>query len=407
MILTLSHPTAICNGKLQITGSKSESNRLLLLQALFSGFTIYNASESDDSRVMQVALKSDSEVIDVHHAGTAMRFLTAYFAHLEGREVLLTGSQRMQERPVKILVEALQLLGASIRYEKEEGYPPLRIHGKKLKGGRVTLPANISSQYISALLLIGPVLEEGIQIDLIGKITSLPYINMTLALLESLGVESNFEGQTIRVEPQKKPKRIPQIVESDWSSASYFFSVVALADQSEIHLTSYKKHSLQGDSVLREIYRELGVASSIEEETLKLKKAIVDLPEVLHWDLSKAPDIAQTIAVTCYGLGIGCKLTGLHTLKIKETDRLQALYNELTKLGARIKITKDSLELTSGSNFIANCSVPTYNDHRMAMAFAPLALKIPLTIEDAEVVSKSYPSFWDDLEQINFKINHR
>jgi 3-phosphoshikimate 1-carboxyvinyltransferase len=407
MILTLSHPTAICNGKLQITGSKSESNRLLLLQALFSGFTIDNASESDDSRVMQVALKSDSEVIDVHHAGTAMRFLTAYFAHLEGREVLLTGSQRMQERPVKILVEALQLLGASIRYEKEEGYPPLRIHGKKLKGGRVTLPANISSQYISALLLVGPVLEEGIQMDLIGKITSLPYINMTLALLESLGVESNFEGQTIRVEPQKKPKRIPQIVESDWSSASYFFSVVALADQSEIHLTSYKKHSLQGDSVLREIYRELGVASSIEEETLKLKKAIVDLPEVLHWDLSKAPDIAQTIAVTCYGLGIGCKLTGLHTLKIKETDRLQALYNELTKLGARIKITKDSLELTSGSNFIANCSVPTYNDHRMAMAFAPLALKIPLTIEDAEVVSKSYPSFWDDLEQINFKINHR
>ena len=407
MILTLSHPTAICNGKLQITGSKSESNRLLLLQALFSGFTIDNASESDDSRVMQAALKSDSEVIDVHHAGTAMRFLTAYFAHLEGREVLLTGSQRMQERPVKILVEALQLLGASIRYEKEEGYPPLRIHGKKLKGGRVTLPANISSQYISALLLIGPVLEEGIQMDLIGKITSLPYINMTLALLESLGVESNFEGQTIRVEPQKKPKRIPQIVESDWSSASYFFSVVALADQSEIHLTSYKKHSLQGDSVLREIYRELGVASSIEEETLKLKKAIVDLPEVLHWDLSKAPDIAQTIAVTCYGLGIGCKLTGLHTLKIKETDRLQALYNELTKLGARIKITKDSLELTSGSNFIANCSVPTYNDHRMAMAFAPLALKIPLTIEDAEVVSKSYPSFWDDLEQINFKINHR
>ena len=407
MILTLSHPTAICNGKLQITGSKSESNRLLLLQALFSGFTIDNASESDDSRVMQVALKSDSEVIDVHHAGTAMRFLTAYFAHLEGREVLLTGSQRMQERPVKILVEALQLLGASIRYEKEEGYPPLRINGKKLKGGRVTLPANISSQYISALLLIGPVLEEGIQIDLIGKITSLPYINMTLALLESLGVESNFEGQTIRVEPQKKPKRIPQIVESDWSSASYFFSVVALADQSEIHLTSYKKHSLQGDSVLREIYRELGVASSIEEETLKLKKAIVDLPEVLHWDLSMAPDIAQTIAVTCYGLGIGCKLTGLHTLKIKETDRLQALYNELTKLGARIKITKDSLELTSGSNFIANCSVPTYNDHRMAMAFAPLALKIPLTIEDAEVVSKSYPSFWDDLEQINFKINHR
>lgn len=407
MILSLSHPTAKCNGKLQITGSKSESNRLLLLQALFSGFTIENTSESDDSKVMQKALQSDAEVIDVHHAGTAMRFLTAYFAHLEKREVLLTGSQRMQERPIKILVEALQSLGASIHYEKEEGYPPIRILGKKLKGGTVSLPANISSQYISALLLIGPVLEEGIQIDLVGKITSVPYIEMTLALLESLGVQTEFEGQTIRVEPQKNPKTTSQIVESDWSSASYFFSVVALADQSEIHLRSYKERSLQGDRVLREIYKKLGVESTIETQTLTLKKTIVDLPEVLHWDLSKAPDIAQTIAVSCYGLGIGCKLTGLHTLKIKETDRLQALYNELTKLGAHVIITEDSLELSPGTNFIANCSLPTYNDHRMAMAFAPLALKTPLSIEDAEVVSKSYPTFWEDLEQLNFKINYR
>ena len=407
MILSLSHPTAKCNGKLQITGSKSESNRLLLLQALFSGITIENTSESDDSKVMQKALQSDAEVIDVHHAGTAMRFLTAYFAHLEKREVLLTGSQRMQERPIKILVEALQSLGASIHYEKEEGYPPIRILGKKLKGGTVSLPANISSQYISALLLIGPVLEEGIQIDLVGKITSVPYIEMTLALLESLGVQTEFEGQTIRVEPQKNPKTTSQIVESDWSSASYFFSVVALADQSEIHLRSYKERSLQGDRVLREIYKKLGVESTIETQTLTLKKTIVDLPEVLHWDLSKAPDIAQTIAVSCYGLGIGCKLTGLHTLKIKETDRLQALYNELTKLGAHVIITEDSLELSPGTNFIANCSLPTYNDHRMAMAFAPLALKTPLSIEDAEVVSKSYPTFWEDLEQLNFKINYR
>ncbi len=407
MILSLSHPTAECNGQLRITGSKSESNRLLLLQALFSGFTIENTSESDDSIVMQAALKSEAEVVDVHHAGTAMRFLTAYFSHLEGREVVLTGSQRMQERPIKILVEALQAIGASISYEKEEGYPPIRIQGKKLKGGTVSLPADISSQYISALLLIGPVLEQGIQLDLIGEITSVPYINMTLSLLKNLGVQTKFEGQSIQVEPQKNPKRITQIVESDWSSASYFFSIVALSAQSEVHLTSYMENSLQGDRVLREIYSQLGVVSSIEGQTLKLKKEALGLPEVLHWDLTKAPDIAQTIAVTCYGLGIGCKLTGLHTLKIKETDRLQALYNELTKLGARIQVTDTSLELAPGANFIANCSLPTYNDHRMAMAFAPLALKVPLTIEDAEVVSKSYPTFWDDLEQINFKINRR
>ena len=407
MTVSLSHPSVKCNGKLRITGSKSETNRLLLLQALFSGLSIENTSESDDSEVMQAALKDKTDVIDVHHAGTAMRFLTAYFAHLEGREVVLTGSQRMQERPIKILVEALRSIGASITYEKEEGYPPIIIKGKKLTGGTVTLPADISSQYISALLLIGPVLENGIQLDLVGKITSIPYINMTLSLLNNIGVQTEFKGQSIRVAPQKKPRLTTQIVESDWSSASYYFSIVALSDESEIHLTSYKKNSLQGDRVLREIYSKLGVSSSIEGQTLILKKEKVDLPNVLEWDLSKAPDIAQTIAVSCYGLGVGCKLRGLHTLKIKETDRLQALYNELTKLGAQVKVTDKSLELAAGSNFVADCSLPTYNDHRMAMAFAPLALKVPLIIENAEVVSKSYPTFWKDLEQINFKITHR
>ena len=407
MIVSLSHPSVKCNGKLRITGSKSETNRLLLLQALFSGLSIENTSESDDSEVMQAALKDKTDVIDVHHAGTAMRFLTAYFAHLEGREVVLTGSQRMQERPIKILVEALRSIGASITYEKEEGYPPIIIKGKKLTGGTVTLPADISSQYISALLLIGPVLENGIQLDLVGKITSIPYINMTLSLLNNIGVQTEFKGQSIRVAPQKKPRLTTQIVESDWSSASYYFSIVALSDESEIHLTSYKKNSLQGDRVLREIYSKLGVSSSIEGQTLILKKEKADLPNVLEWDLSKAPDIAQTIAVSCYGLGVGCKLRGLHTLKIKETDRLQALYNELTKLGAQVKVTDKSLELAAGLNFVADCSLPTYNDHRMAMAFAPLALKVPLIIENAEVVSKSYPTFWKDLEQINFKINYR
>lgn len=407
MTVSLSHPSVKCNGKLRITGSKSVTNRLLLLQALFSGLSIENTSESDDSEVMQAALKAKTDVIDVHHAGTAMRFLTAYFAHLEGREIVLTGSQRMQERPIKILVEALRSIGASITYEKEEGYPPIIIKGKKLNGGTVKLPADISSQYISALLLIGPVLENGIQLDLVGKITSIPYINMTLSLLNSIGVQTEFKGQSIRVAPQKNPRLTTQIVESDWSSASYYFSIVALSDESEIHLTSYKKNSLQGDRVLREIYSKLGVSSSIDGQTLILKKEKVDLPNVLEWDLSKAPDIAQTIAVSCYGLGVGCKLKGLHTLKIKETDRLQALYNELTKLGAQVKVTDKSLKLAAGSNFVANCSLPTYNDHRMAMAFAPLALKVPLIIENAEVVSKSYPTFWKDLEQINFKINYR
>jgi len=407
MTVFLSHPTAKCNGKLRITGSKSETNRLLLLQALFSGLTIENTSESDDSKVMRTALQSNVDVIDVHHAGTAMRFLTAYFARLEGREVVLTGSQRMQERPIKILVEALRSLGASITYEKEAGYPPLKITGKKLAGGTVTLPADISSQYISALLLIGPALEQGVQLDLVGKITSIPYINMTLALLNNLGIQTEFKGQSIRVEPQKNPKLTPQIVESDWSSASYFFSIVALAEESEIQLTSYKEDSLQGDRVLRKIYRELGVHSTLTDQTLTLRKEPVQLPDVLEWDLSTAPDIAQTIAVSCYGLGIGCVLTGLHTLIIKETDRLQALYNELTKLGAQVKITENSLELAAGFRPVDNCSIPTYNDHRMAMAFAPLALKVPLSIENAEVVSKSYPTFWEDLAQINFAINHR
>jgi 3-phosphoshikimate 1-carboxyvinyltransferase len=407
MIVTLSHPTASCTGTLRITGSKSETNRLLLLQALLSGFSIENGSESDDSQVMTTALKSDSEVVDVHHAGTAMRFLTAYFAQLEGREVILTGSTRMQERPIKVLVDALRTLGASIEYENKEGFPPLRIQGKKLAGGSVSLPANISSQYISALLLIGPVLAQGLQLNLEGKITSVPYINMTLALLKNRGVETQFIGQKIKVKPVRKTIKTTQIVESDWSSASYYFSILALCKKGEIQLKSYKENSLQGDRVLVQIYSKLGVSASVSGDTLTLKKQEVKLPEVLEWDLSKAPDIAQTIAVSCYGLGIGCKLEGLHTLKIKETDRLQALYNELTKMGAHLQITSHSLELSPGFQSVSDCSIPTYNDHRMAMAFAPLALKVPLRIEDAQVVSKSYPTFWEDLEKLNFKIIRR
>lgn len=407
MHLKLAHESRICKGILNITGSKSETNRLLLLQALFSGFEIKNISNSDDSKVMQAALNSDEDLIDIHHAGTAMRFLTAYFSQLEGREVILTGSSRMQERPIKILVDALRSLGASIAYEKEEGYPPLRIKGKKLNGGAVSLPADVSSQYISALLMLGPVLKKGIELNLEGKITSIPYINMTLSLLNNFGGETTFERQRICVKYNPTPKKRKQIVESDWSSASYFFSIAALAEEAEICLSSYKSKSLQGDAVLQTIYKELGVESRFEGNNLILNKVKATLPKRIHWDLSKAPDIAQTIAVSCFGLGIGCDLEGLHTLKIKETDRLVALENELSKLGATVSITEKSLHLTAGNKFINDCSIPTYKDHRMAMAFAPLALKIPLSIEEAGVVSKSYPSFWEDLKKLNFKLAQR
>ena len=404
MNIKIDHLSRRCEGSLRITGSKSETNRLLLLQALFKGFKLENISNSDDSKVMQEALESTSEVVDVHHAGTAMRFLTAYFSHLEGHEVVLTGSTRMQERPIKILVDALRSIGAYIVYEKVEGFPPIRIKGKKLLGGTISLPADISSQYISALLLLGPVLEKGLKLNLVGKITSIPYIKMTLALLNNIGITTSFKDQLIRVGSVNKIKRINQVVESDWSSASYFFSIVALAKKAKISLTSFKKSSLQGDIVLLDIYEQLGVSARFEEDILHLKKESKPLPDSIQLDLSKAPDIAQTIAVSCYGLGVGCDIVGLHTLKIKETDRLKALYIELNKLGAKIKVTNESLHLSPHTNFIKNCSISTYNDHRMAMAFAPLALKIPLKIEESSVVSKSYPDFWNDLRKLNFEI---
>ena len=407
MDLKISHKSKKCIGELKISGSKSETNRLLILKALFSDFDIKNISNSDDSKTLEKALKSKEKIIDIHHAGTAMRFLTAYFSQLEGREVILTGSKRMQERPIKILVDSLISLGADIHYEKKIGYPPLRIKGKKIKGGSIKLPAGISSQYVSALLLIAPALENGIELSLLGKTTSLPYIEMTLFLLKNFGVKTYFDGKKIKIDPNIQFKIAKQTVESDWSSASYFYSIVALSKNAEIKLSSYKSKSLQGDSVLKNIYEKLGVKSIFKDNSLLLKKEEINFPNCIDLNLSKAPDIAQTIAVTCYGLGIGCNLEGLHTLKIKETDRLVALERELKKLGATIKITESSLILSPGNNFKQNCSISTYNDHRMAMSFAPLSLKIPIQIKDHKVVSKSYPNFWKDLVKLNFIIQMR
>ena len=388
-----------------ITGSKSESNRLLLLKAFFPEIQMSNLSNSDDTKVMLRALESDAAIIDIHHAGTAMRFLTAYFAIQDGREAILTGSNRMKERPIKVLVDALSDLDADITYLEAEGCPPLKIKGKKLQKNTVNIKANVSSQYISALLLIATKLKNGLNLNLDGDITSITYLKMTLDLLNQVGIETSFIDNKITVIPQTSNlKPINITVESDWSSASYYYSIVALSDiDTEIKLSSYKKNSLQGDAVLVDIYKNFGVETSFEDHSIILKK-INRHQEAHTYDLKDSPDIAQTIAVTCFGLGVACHLTGLHTLKIKETDRLLALKIEIEKLGADVKIDENSLTLLPTTIINENISIATYNDHRMAMAFAPLALKTDIHIEDAMVVSKSYPTFWKDLKTIGFKI---
>jgi 3-phosphoshikimate 1-carboxyvinyltransferase len=400
--LTLRHQSGNLQGKIQITGSKSESNRMLLLQALFPQISLANVSNSDDTVAMKSGLETDNDLVDIGHAGTSMRFLTAYYSSLENQEKTLTGSPRMQERPIGILVDALRQLGADISYLKNEGYPPVLIKGKRLTASEVRLSANISSQYITALMLIAPSLPDGLCLHLEGKITSVPYIEMTLSLLHQIGVKATFSGQRVQVFPKNDIAQTTHDVESDWSSSSYYFSMVALAKEADITLSTYKENSLQGDKVLMDIYEKLGVKSTIKNNTLHLQKIALS-SEQIKLDLSDAPDIAQTIAVTCYGLGIACDLTGLHTLKIKETDRLVALQNELTKLGATIEITDKSLHLQKRTNPIhPNVLIETYHDHRMAMAFAPLALLVPIRIQDADVVTKSYPGFWEDLEQSGF-----
>jgi len=410
-----------------IAGSKSETNRLLLLQALYPNIELQNLSTSDDSEVMLNALRTDlssraqSREIAIHHAGTAMRFLTAYFSIQEGREIVLTGSARMKERPIQILVYALQQLGADISYEAAIGFPPLRIKGKKLLNSKVTLRANVSSQYISALLLIAPKLENGLQLTLEGELTSAPYIQMTLDLLRQIGVKTTFDTKEITVTPsavEVQPSTI--VVESDWSSASYFYSIIALSEiGTQITLSSFKQNSLQGDSALIEIYKNFGVETTFNNNSITLIKINLQpttynlqprtynvQSTTYNAQLNNTPDLAQTILVTCFGLGIGCHLTGLHTLKIKETNRLAALQNELTKLGAIVTTTDDAITLEPKTAIHSNIKIETYNDHRMAMAFAPLALRVPITIIDAAVVSKSYPNFWNDLKSIGFKISN-
>ncbi len=412
MNIKLGQIDTVSNAKIKLSGSKSETNRLLLLQALYPSITIDNGSDSDDSEVMRKAFASirssqDQPItIDIRHAGTAMRFLTAFFALQDGKETVLTGSSRMQERPIQILVEALQQLGADISYERLHGFPPLRIKGKKLTGNQVTLAADVSSQYISALLLIAPKLENGLQLTLQGEVTSAPYIQMTLDLLNQIGFKTKVHENHIIVFPAVDfPKFTTITVESDWSSASYYFSIVALSKfGTQITLSNFKTNSLQGDSALVEIYKDFGVETTFINNSIVLVKTNRQLSTV-NYQLNRTPDLAQTIAVTSFGLGMACSLNGLNTLKIKETNRLEALQNELMKLGATVTITDDSLTMIPAEKIQSAVTIQTYNDHRMALAFAPLALKIPLEIADAEVVSKSYPNYWNDLKRIGFRIN--
>lgn len=395
------------NIHIHICGSKSESNRLLVLQAQFPNISIENLSDSDDTAALQKGLKISKGKVDVHHAGTAMRFLTAFFAVREGAEILLTGSRRMQERPIGILVDALRSLGAAIEYVQNQGFPPLKIKGKKLLKNEVAIQANVSSQYISALMLIAPLLPKGLTISLEGKTTSVPYIEMTLQLLKKVGVAGYFTENNIAIPSVKRIGNARITVESDWSSASYFYSLVALSENLEITLGSFSAESLQGDAALAQIYETLGVRTDFNssEKTISLSKAITSLPDSLLLDLSNTPDLAQTIAVSCFGLGMGCKLTGLHTLKIKETDRLSALKTELEKLGATVQIDENSLNLEKSFHIKSGITIETYQDHRMAMAFAPLAVNTELAINNAGVVSKSYPNFWVDIQKTGLECN--
>ena len=383
-----------------IPGSKSESNRLLILSSLFKKLSLENISNSDDTNYLLKALSSKSSTIDIGHAGTAMRFLTSYFSLTTKKEIELRGSQRMHDRPIKILVDSLREIGASIHYIDKEGYPPLLIKPSELISKNLIIDSSTSSQYISSLLLIAPKISGGLKIQLTGRETSKPYIDMTISLLKKLGVEITTTDNQISICELQKIESKKHYIESDWSSASYFYSVVALAKIGyTLKLSKFSFKSLQGDSKVADIYKSFGVKTTYKDDLIILEK-IESNTDKFSFDLTSNPDLAQTICVTCLGLGIKCNLTGLHTLKIKETDRLLALKKELSKFNLKVIITNDSISFDNVDFLKPNVVIETYDDHRMAMSFACLATKVKIIIKDPEVVSKSYNSFWSDLERI-------
>jgi len=394
--MKLFHP--VLPNEIQITGSKSESNRLLILQKLFGNIKIKNISNSQDTKLLQKALNSDEKTIDIHHAGTAMRFLTSFFAVQEGVEKILTGSERMKQRPIKPLVEALRELGTDIEYLENEGFPPLKIKGKTLEKNFVEISADISSQFITSLILVGGKLENGLTIKLLGKITSKPYIEMTLKLLSEISGKSIIlKDKTIQI-PNIKTQKTAFTVESDWSSASYFYSFSALNRQ-KITLKNFNKNSLQGDSRIAEIYSQFFGIDTVFNENQKeitlIPKSNFSLPQSIQLNMNDCPDIAQTVCVTAATLKIPFEIDGLATLKIKETNRLSALQNELKKIGCETEITENSIKSVLYTNPQKNISIATYGDHRMAMAFAPYSLIQEIEIQNPEVVEKSFPDFWE------------
>lgn len=391
---------------IRLPASKSISNRALILNALCRHpYPIENLSDCDDTRVLDKALHAAESIIDIGAAGTSMRFLTALLSQTPG-ERILTGSERMKQRPIKLLVEALRQTGAQIQYQEKEGFPPLRIQGRRLQGGNVTLDGSISSQYISALLLIAPCMKNGLTLTLTGKITSEPYINMTLGLMKTYGVSVQRTGNTLYVAPQKYTS-VPFRVESDWSAASYWYEIAALSGSGRLILTGLKEKSLQGDSKTAYLFRQLGVGTRYQGDTVELY-SYPSSGEKFVCDLSDQPDLAQTLAITCAFKAIPFHLSGLHTLKIKETDRLYALQTELGKLGFQVRIIGDAELQWQGERRTADSAplIRTYDDHRMAMAFAPIALKKPggIRIDCPEVVTKSYPAFWEDLKKAGLHI---
>lgn len=396
-------PEEMIDATITLPLSKSISNRALIINALTpNAKPLQKVANCDDTDAMLSALNSSEENINIGAAGTAMRFLTAYFASTPGHKVVLDGSERMRQRPIKALVDALRNCGAKIEYTQNEGFPPLAIYGNNLEGGEVALPASISSQYISALLMVAPLMQNGLTITLEGEITSRPYILMTLSMMSRWGVECTFEGNIIRV-PHCQYSPIEFDIEADWSAASYWYEISALSAGC-IALKGLDEKSLQGDSCLMKYFEKLGVDSQFEDEELTLMPSPEQLSHI-ELDLSEQPDIAQTIAVTCCMLRIPFRLTGLATLKIKETDRLEALKTELAKLSFDLRIEQDSVLIWEGDQHpvFEQPRINTYKDHRMAMAFAPAALYIPgLIINDIEVVSKSYPEFWAHLTETGF-----
>lgn len=400
MNITLNFKNKIVKGQVNLPASKSISNRVLIINALAdSSQAIENLADCDDTNSMLRVLNSGENRFNIGHAGTAMRFLTAFLSRIIGYWEI-TGSERMKQRPVGILVDALNQLGARIEYIEKSGFPPLRIYGTHLTGGDIEIPASVSSQYISALMMIAPYMDQGLTIRLAGKVVSDTYIDMTLRIMQEFGADARREGAVIRIAPQVY-QPIPYCVESDWSAASYFYELLAIAEEGEILLKGLKPDSLQGDARQVELWKKLGVMTLFQEGGVKLVKTIPGVKD-LHYDFVEMPDIVQSFAVACCMLEIPFLFSGVETLRIKETDRIQALIQELAKLGYCLEAEGDHCLGWKGKKIAGSVypEIATYHDHRMAMAFAPVALYYPgLLIRDKEVVTKSFPAYWEEIVQ--------